>query len=375
MNLPGKTVCRITALLNRSISKEVMDALREAGIIDLHLIPARSPVMERKRTGWSVFARGHMSEDPVDILFFIVDAEMEIPALQLIAEKALLHFPGRGSVFSEEVKLALTHELCQENRVSLPQTDTSVHVAERLAGVFCIVQRGHGDSIARIPLESGISVPSIHFGIGRGVRDKMGLLRITIPADKEVIYTLASSYDTDLLMDRMIEVGKLDQPGKGFIYEIPLKRGIINMKVMRGDQKQAASIEQLVAAVDQLKGGAEWRRRSASLGKKGSKKRNYIHHLVDLTLLCDGGTGVDLVKKALSSGAAGATIATLKHIRPADSPLCAISPVREECNMAVFENQLHPLLDALQEAGAFTDNCHGQVQLRRVLRAFTYFPK
>jgi hypothetical protein len=246
---------------------------------------------------------------------------------------------------------------------------------ERLAGVFCIVQRGQGDSIARIPLESGISVPSIHFGTGRGVRDKMGLLRITIPADKEVIYTLASSYDTDLLMERMIEVGKLDQPGKGFIYEIPLKRGIINMKVVRGDQKQAASIEQLVAAVDQLKGGAEWRRRSASLGKKGAKKKDYIQHLVDLTLVCDGGTGLDLVKTALSAGAAGATIANVKNLRPPDSPLSAIPPVREECNMAVFENQIHSLLDALQEAGAFTDACHGQVLLRRILRAFTYFPK
>lgn len=375
MNLPGKTVCRITALLNRSISKEVIEALREAGVIDLYLIPARSPVMERKRTAWSLFARGHLSEDPVDILFFIIDAEMEIPVLHLIAEKALLHFPGRGSVFSEEVKLALAHELCRENRVSLPQTDTSAHVAARLAGVFCIVQRGQGDSIARIPLESGISVPSIHFGIGRGVRDKMGLLRITIPADKEIVYTLASSYDTDVLMDRMIEVGKLDQPGKGFIYEVPLKRGIINMKVTRGDQRQAASIEQLVAAVDQLKGGAEWRRRSASLGKKGGKKRNYILHLVDLTLICDGGTGVDLVKTALSSGAAGATIANLKHTRPADSPLSEIPPLREECNMAVFEDHIPSLLHALEKAGAFTDSCHGQVQLRRITKAFTYFPK
>jgi len=375
VNLPGKTVCRITAILNRSISREVIAALREAGVIDLNLIPARSPVMEQKRTGWPLFAREHLSEDPVDILFFIIDADMEVPALHLIAEKALLHFPGRGSVFSEEVKLALAHELCGENRLSLSQTDTSAHIAARLAGVFCIVQRGHGDSIARIPLESGVSVPSIHFGIGRGVRDKMGLLRITIPADKEIIYTLASSYDTDLLMERMIEVGRLDQPAKGFIYEVPVKRGVINMKVTRGDQKQAASIEQLVAAVDQLKGGAEWRRRSASLGKKGSKKRNYIHHLVDVALICDGGTGGDLVRTAMSSGAAGATIADLKHIRPADSPLSEIPPVREECTMAVFQDQLPSLLDALEKAGAFTDSCHGQIQLRRITRAFTYFPK
>jgi len=311
----------------------------------------------------------------VNVLFFIIDADMEIPALHLIAEKGLLHLPGRGSVFSEEVKLALAHELCQENRVSLLKPDKTLHVAEGLAGVFCIVQRGQGDSIARVSLESGISVPSIHFGIGMGVRDKMGLLRITIPADKEIVYTLASSHDTDLIMDRMIEVGKLDQPGKGFIYEIPLKRGLINMKVMRGDQRQAASVEQIVAAVDQLKGGAEWRRRSASLRKRGAKKRNYIHHLVDLALLCDGGTGVDLVKTAMSAGATGATIANLKHVRPADSPLSQIPPVREECSMAVSENQLHLILDALQEAGAFTDSCHGQVQLRRVSRAFTYSPK
>ena len=241
MNLPGKTICRITALLNRSISKEVMDGLQEAGISDLYLIPARSPVLQRKRTGLSIFAGGHIAEDPVDILFFLIDAEMEVPALYLIAEKALLHFPGRGSVFSEEVHLALTHDLCRENQVSLPRTGSSVHIAERLAGVFCIVQRGQGDRVARVPLEAGISVPSIHFGIGRGVRDKMGLLRIAIPADKEIIYTLASSYDTDLLMDRMIEVGKLDQPAKGFIYEIPLKRGIINMKVVDAAYKSAKS--------------------------------------------------------------------------------------------------------------------------------------
>jgi len=203
----------------------------------------------------------------------------------------------------------------------------------------------------------------------------MGLLRIAIPADKEIIYTLASSYDTDLLMDRMIEVGKLDQPAKGFIYEVPLKRGVINLKVMRGDQRQAASIEQLVAAVDQLKGGAEWRRRSAALGRKGPKKKDYIHDLVDLALLCDAGTGVELVKTALSAGAAGATIANVKYIRPPDSLLGQIPPVREECNMAVFRDRLDSLLSALQKAGAFTDSCHGQVQLRRILRAFTYFPK
>jgi hypothetical protein len=316
-----------------------------------------------------------LTQDPVDILFFVVDGGMEIPVLQLIADKGLLHFPGRGSVFSEEVRLAKSHDLCRENQVSLPKTPTPFHLAEGLAAVSCIVQRGQGDSVARVALESGISVPSIHFGTGMGVRDKMGLLRITIPAEKEIVYTLASAYDTDLLVDRMIEVGRLDQPGKGFIYEIPLSRGLINMKVMRGDQSQAASVEQIVAAVDQLKGGAEWRRRTAALGKKRSKTRRYFSHLVDLALLCDGGTGVDLVKTAMSAGAPGATIAEVKHIRPSDSPLSRIPPVRDECRMAVSEDQIPLVLQTLEKAGAFTDSCHGLVLLGPVSRAFTYIPK
>ncbi len=105
MNLPGRTVSRITALLNRSISKEVVeDALRDAGVVDLHLIPGRSPVIEQKRAWWSFLTKGALSEDPVDILFFTIDGKMEIPVLHLIADKGLLHFPGRGSVFSEEVR-------------------------------------------------------------------------------------------------------------------------------------------------------------------------------------------------------------------------------------------------------------------------------
>jgi hypothetical protein len=53
-----------------------------------------------------------------------------------------------------------------------------------LSGIGCILPRGLGDPIARIALELGTCVPAITFGIGTGLRDRLGLLRIAIPAER-----------------------------------------------------------------------------------------------------------------------------------------------------------------------------------------------
>jgi nitrogen regulatory protein PII len=368
-----KRVSRITAFVNRNISKDILESLKEVGVIDLQVAAARSPVIEEKKGIFALLPRHDIVDDPVDIISFLVDQKMEDHVLSLIIEKGRLNLPGRGSVYSEDIDLLMTHELCQENKPAPFATEKTAF--QKLTGICCIVQRGQGDSVARVSLDAGICVPSLHFGVGTGVRDKIGLLRITIPADKEVINIATSPYDAEVIMEMMIEVGKLDQPGKGFIYLYPLKKGIINMKVTRGEYRQAASIEQIVAAIDHMKGGAEWRRRSDTVKKRGLKRKTYLTGLGDLTLLCDEGTGTDLVSVAMSAGAAGATIARLKHVRPQDSPLSEVSPAREACSMIVSDNQVGGILKALEEAGAFTDRCHGQVQLRRVPKAFTYSGK
>jgi len=368
-----KSVSRITAFVNRNISKDILDSLKEVGVIDLHLAAARSPVIEERKGIFALLPGRDLVDDPLDIISFLVAIEAGDSVLNFIVEKGQLNLPGRGSVYSEEIELGMAHELCQCQENKLEPFATEKAPFQQLTGICCIVQRGQGDSVARIALDTGVCVPSLHFGVGAGVRDKMGLLRITIPAEKEVINIATSPYDAEVIMEMMVEVGKLDQPGKGFIYLYPLKQGIINMKVTRGEHRHAASIEQIVAAIDHIRGGAEWRRRTGTIGKKGEKRMDYLTGLVDLTLLCDGGTGTDLVGVAMSAGAPGATIARLKHVRPQDSPLSEVSPAREACSMIVSNNQVGGILNALEEAGAFTDNCHGQIQLRQVPKAFTYF--
>lgn len=109
--------------------------------------------------------------------------------------------------------------------------------------------------------------------------------------------------------------------------------------------------------------------------KRSVRKKKYLRGLVDMILLCDGGTGMELVKAAMSAGAGGATISSMQHIRPPDSALSDISPARDLCSMVISEQTKEAVIKALEESGAFTDRCHGQIHLRRTSKAYTYVGK
>ncbi len=370
-----KTVSRITAYLHSNISKDVLTALKEVGVQDLHLFSARSLVLKAKKGLLSILPGRDLTQDPLDTLFFLVKPEMEDLLVRLIIEKGHLDFPGRGSVLVEDVVMLDSHELCKENEIQpFDIKPLSVHLYS-CTGICCIVKRGQGDSVARIVLDKGTCVPSIHFGTGTGVRDKMGLLRITIPPEKEIVHVFTTPHEADHVMEMMIDAGRLEQPGSGFIYAFAIKKGLVNMRITRGEQSYAASIEQIVTALDHVKGNTEWRHRRTVVEKRSVRKKRYIMKLVELVLLCDGGTGTELVKAAMSAGAGGATISNLKSIRPPNSPLSDISPARDACSMVIPEEAREGVINALKEAGAFTDRCHGQVHLRRTSKTFTYIGK
>jgi hypothetical protein len=370
-----QTVFRVTAHLHRNISGEVLEALREAGVTDFHIYSARSPVIEEKRGLLSMLPLNDLTQDPLDAFLFLVKPEAADSLAHLIIEKGHLYFPGRGSLAIEEVELLETHELCGVNPMEPPETPPLPVHMHAGTGFCCIVKRGEGNRVGRIPLDMGTCVPAIHFGTGTGIRDKMGLLRVAIPAEKEIIQGVAPSHEADDILEMMIETGRLDQPGNGFIYTFPVKRALVNIRVRRGDQRHAASIEQIVTAIDHIKGNPDWRQRRSVAGKRTAPKRRYMRHLVDLVLLCDAGTGPGLVETAMAAGAGGATLFSLKHIRPGDSPLGRISPLRDACSMGIPEGMEETVADALKGAGAFTDRCHGQVHVRRTFKAFTYTGK
>ncbi len=360
----------ITAAVHRGACDNIIRQLSGAGISCGHIAAGRAISLFDKKSLLSSSAA--IAEDPIEILSIIVTEKTEQTAVEMLISAGSISIPGRGSISSEPVSIIKAHELCMPS-----DSGTNVIGAAHLnefTGICCIVQRGQGDTVARVALDTGVCVPAITFGIGTGVRDKLGLLRITIPAEKEVISVMASPHDADAVMNMMVDAGKLDQPGKGFIYTYPIKSGIVNSKIHRGMSKHAASIEQIINAIDEIRGDTSWRERTGGLEDE-KNRRKYLSSLMGITLICNEGRGDELVKAAMNAGAAGATISRLKHFRPSDSPFAQISQAREMCSMIVGEGQIKAILSAIDLAGAFDNKTFGILYSRPVPKACTYLGK
>jgi nitrogen regulatory protein PII len=368
--MEGREVSLLTAVVKRGLTQSLLSALNGAGMTDCHTSLARTIVLQEKRKGLGLVQPFKLVEDQVDIINLIVDPDQEDPVLDFVIHHGELTFPGRGTVFSERVTLMEPSAFQREERLSAG-VPAVYKKQSPLTGLCCIVQRGQANMVARVALDMGACVPTVSFGYGTGVRDKLGLLRIAIPAEKEIIHLAMSGYDADMVMKMMIGAGNLDQPGKGFIYTYPIHKGLIDTKITRGITRHVASIEQIIATLDEIKGDIGWRRRS---GKEmiETSDRYLLRDLMDLTLICNYGRGQDLVKEAMRAGAGGATISRMKYLSPPDGRSKGISPARETCSMAVQAKEKDRILDALKEAGAFDEQTCGQILIRPVPNAYTY---
>ncbi len=347
-----------------------MSAMNGAGINTFNVGSGRTVVLQEKRKGLGLVRPFRLMEEQADILSLIIPPAQEEDCMDFIIEQGELTLPGRGAVYSEEVALFEPPDLFRKNSLSLCPA-RSVRKQSHLTGICCVVQRGQANQLARVALDTGISVPAVTFGVGTGVRDKLGLLRIAVPAEKEIIHLAMSNHDADTMMRMMISAGSLDQPGKGFIFTFPISKGLIDTKITHGITRHVASIEQIIATLDELKGDTIWRRRG-SLKMITPNESYLLGDLSDMTLTCNEGRAQDLVKEAMRAGAGGATIGRVRHHGPADRGARPVSAAREICNMAVQKAKVNGILEALLGAGAFNEETCGRILVRPVPKAFTY---
>lgn len=90
--------------------------------------------------------------------------------------------------------------------------------------ITCMVQKGRGDAIVAAARSAGAQGASIHYGRGAGVRERLGLLSITVEAEKEVIQIMVSKEQEDEVFAEMFLAGQLDTPGMGIMFVTPLEK-------------------------------------------------------------------------------------------------------------------------------------------------------
>lgn len=363
-------ISRITAIVHRDLTESVINALKKFGISYFHMEPGRYPVLAKRGLWFFDFNQNHSIIDtPVSIFEILCEENTVNFLLSLIRDAAELNMPGHGSVYSESINLACDPPI---GYVFRSNDHHKTFGFSGLTGIFCVLPRGSAEPIARLVLQNGIAVPTISYGTGTGLRDRLGLLRITIPKEKEILKLVVHSSDIEHVLDFMIEVGRLDLPGRGFIFEFPVGQGLLNTKVSLEGPKQAASMDQIISALDQLYGNMDWRKKSNQF-RISTRHRNYFEG-VNLVLNCKEEM-MEFVTSALRKvGVTSSTISLnrLSHTGTAES---FFTPAREVANLLIPKKNLTEVIGVLKELEFFQESFEGIAYTMEIPRAFSYQSK
>jgi len=96
------------------------------------------------------------------------------------------------------------------------------YLKEGLELITCVVQRGKADKVAKAALVAGAGGATIFFGRGMGLRERLGLLGLAIVPEKEIIMIVSEKKETPRIFDAIVETAKLNVPGMGIAYVIPI---------------------------------------------------------------------------------------------------------------------------------------------------------
>ncbi len=97
---------------------------------------------------------------------------------------------------------------------------------EQYESIVCIVEQGEADSVVKAALEKGAHGATIFSARGTGVRQKLGILESYIKPEKEIIIIITKANQTEEVFNAMVSAGKLDLPGKGFMYVQKVEKAI-----------------------------------------------------------------------------------------------------------------------------------------------------
>ncbi len=99
-----------------------------------------------------------------------------------------------------------------------------ITVLTDIALITCIVQRGVADVIIQAAREAGAQGATVYFARGMGIRERLGILGVSVEVEKEVIEIVVSKEQVERVFERMYLAGNLDTPGMGIMYITPLEK-------------------------------------------------------------------------------------------------------------------------------------------------------
>ncbi len=361
---------RITCMVHQQLSDLVTDRLRELGASTVLQENARC-VRRRLRapSWWQSLRRTELVDAPYDLVRTTVHRDAAMRVMNALVEAADLLTPGHGTIYAQDIR-----ELSADEPPNLaPDLEPGsgfLHELTLITGILSM--SGSGSNLVRPALTLAAGVPVVSLGVGTGIRNRLGLLRITIPPEKELVHLVVPSHDAAGLLRLLVEEGRLDRPGGGFLYLTPIRAGVVDPLVRIGRQQHAATMEQVIAALDGLQRGTAWRKRFAGVQPPGAEAGRLLRGHVEVVFICTEGLSEQYVLAALRSGASGATLSRVRCLCFSDREggLAA----RERGIICAPAESADAILQALHETATAHGDCACRLQVLKAPVVFSHTP-
>jgi nitrogen regulatory protein PII len=341
----------ITIIIHMALVKKLYKHLAHIGIDHLYSSYGRSMVLNEPTGLLALFKKSDLTSDPVEVVHFYAPIEIEDYLMRSIIKTCRLDIPGRGSVFSHHVDIhnsVCTKIICLKDFIKEEDNQSdeieAIPLFSNMTQILCTLSKGLADDVAKFLLHLGI-VPTITNAAGTGLRDQLGLLRITIPKEKELLTIVVGNQEANSVMEKIISWGKLDRPGRGFVWQVPVHKGMINHKSSPKTIGHAASAEQIISAIDSIKGSIAWRQGGNEATAR--KRRNFFQGH-EFMMQSYEGASVLIAKNLMSLGISGVTVQPIRTIAEHTSEENIIVP-QEIIRVVLTESQAARLTKKIQE--------------------------
>lgn len=309
----------VTAILPRRSTERVIDEVMSAGVNHCFTQSARGSVLKDR---WYQSFLPSLSPEQ-EIIRFLAPNEDTGHLMEQIVMVGKLRQYGAGSIFSMEcldVTTAGDFPLWAPGQYTFESVSFDIRFREDLNALIHVLERDTAEGITRAAINAGAAGPTISYIRGFGLRDRLGLLRITKKHDKEQVTVVVDNYDLDAVFQAMAESGHVDQPGRGILCQVPLSKGLVNLASVFQAKKHSASIQQIVRAIDDLHGTTDWRANQLLIhdpkaAEFAKSSRGSFADLRSFNLLCRRKDVDPLLYAALDLGIPGASVSNLRGIQ------------------------------------------------------------
>ena len=297
-NLESKNnVSLVNLILPKDSLSSVTSDLQKAGAKGIFHVAARGSIISEGGFLSKMFPPPAPEQCLVQVL--IPDSEKQRLS-DVAISSGRLDRVGAGAIFSISCDKAYHSQ-------SFPLTDGSdefnSHQSASMEAICCICEKGVAEDIAQAALTAGAPGPTVTFGEGGGIRDKIPLLRMTKGPEKEFVWCVVDRSESSEVFINMARAGRITEPGRGFMYSIPVSDGIINVSSTVSSSSHGASMEQVIAALDEIKGGKDWRATGES--KSTSLNTTFLQNLTGLYCVVPRDFYSEVYDSILDAGAPG----------------------------------------------------------------------